>query len=408
VAIRILERVRPVELAVDREPDRVLVRAGADVAQRFARGRVDAEAKDLAAVVRRRRRDVPPELPAVDHRRVDVELESRALDRRQVTEHREARGARRRRDRLADDRVVRLLVVIGEVEVHAAAEDARLEATLPFRRPLGPQVRVAQGVRNEARRVGAGGVPLRTDGDVRGRRVVGLQSDRATGLYTRRAVRGAQAEVVQPILVREEALIRDHPRQAGLRIQDVLEVGAEGAVLVGPRRDDEEHPIAVRRLLLRVETERLVDRLKRIPAALRGGLTDVLRARGQVGASAVDGVVLLVRVVRAERRLEVEVGARVPGVVVDDLRREVAEVVLRGADRSLTLRAGIGAFIEPADVVAVDVRQVETDRPVVLHPVERAPGRIARPDEALRASLVVDLENLGGTEAAVTVAILTE
>src|SRR6185437_11843007 len=169
-----------------------------------------------------------------------------------------------------------------------------------------------------------------------------------------------------------------------------------------------EHPIAVRRLLLRVETERLVDRLKRIPAALRGGLTDVLRARGQVGASAVDGVVLLVRVVRAERRLEVEVGARVPGVVVDDLRREVAEVVLRGADRSLTLRAGIGALIEPADVVTVDVRQIETDGAVVLHPVEWPPGRIARPNEALRASLVVDLEDLRGAEAAVTVAILAE
>ena len=107
--------------------DRVARRAGADRRHRLA-ARIDAERQNLVAVVRCRDGDVPAERPAVDDRRVDRELEPEfEIDARFFSTD-VAAGARRRGDRQADQRVVRLLVVVREVDVHAVGEHAALEA----------------------------------------------------------------------------------------------------------------------------------------------------------------------------------------------------------------------------------------------------------------------------------------
>src|SRR5262249_58437546 len=101
----------------------------------------------------------------------------------------------------------------------------------------------------------------------------------------RRAVRRADAERVEEVDVGEEALVGEHPRQTGLRIEDVLEVRSERAVLVLARGDDQEHPVAERRLLLRVDAEGLFDALQLVASVARRGLADVLCARRQVLAA---------------------------------------------------------------------------------------------------------------------------
>src|SRR6185436_3315615 len=121
----------------------------------------------------------------------------------------------RQRDRARDDRVLRLLVVIRKLECRAAVEQRRVKACLELARVLGAEVDIAESAELDARLV-----------DTRDRRRGGLEearSGRRIRLHTGRAVRGPQAEGAQPVVVREERLIRDQPREADARIKDALE-----------------------------------------------------------------------------------------------------------------------------------------------------------------------------------------
>src|SRR6185312_6256289 len=88
----------------------------------------------------------------------------------------------------------------------------------------------------------------------------------------------AVAKLVEPRVVREERLVGHQPRDARLRIEDVLEVRTERAVLVGARCHGEEEPVAQRCLLLRVDAERLGCRRLPIVGALAGGRANGGRA----------------------------------------------------------------------------------------------------------------------------------
>src|SRR5262249_33713404 len=99
------------------------------------------------------------------------------------------------------------------------------------------------------------------------------QRGRRTRLHARRTVRATQAELIQEVEFREERLVGDDVREAPLRIDDALELRAEGAVLVRARSDREEHAIAERCLLLDVVAERFVGARQRAAGALHRALS---------------------------------------------------------------------------------------------------------------------------------------
>src|SRR6185312_856189 len=86
----------------------------------------------------------------------------------------------------------------------------------------------------------------------------------------------------------------------------------------------EEETIAQRRLLLEIVAERLVGRRQRRAGRRDGGLRHRLAAWRKLRTGRVRRLAFLVRVVGAERRLEVEVRLRLPRGVARELHREVA------------------------------------------------------------------------------------
>ena len=152
VAVRVGEVIRPQEQAVHREPDRVARAPGADRLVGIPR-RVDAEREHLVAVVRGRDGHVPPEPARIDERGVDLRLVARVLHGAEVRANARRRRRRRRGDGERDQRVLRLLVVVGEVDVHAIAQHARLEPALELTRRLRLEVRVAERAFDQTWRV---------------------------------------------------------------------------------------------------------------------------------------------------------------------------------------------------------------------------------------------------------------
>src|SRR5262249_3060160 len=161
------------------------------------------------------------------------------------------------------------------------------------------------------------------------RRLERLERDRTARLDARCAVRAAEPQLVQEVDVREEALVGDDVRDARLRIKDALELCAERAVLIRADRANEAEAVTEGGLLLRVNTEGLVHRLKRVASGLHRRLPDRLSARRQIRSGRVHAVVLDVRIVEAEGRLEIRRRRGLPGGIAHELRGEVAEVRVR-------------------------------------------------------------------------------
>ena len=88
--------------------------------------------------------DVEPNIAPVDDLRVEQRLEPGVQHRAEIRFDRAHRRARARRKRLIDQRVLTQLVVVRELEIHAAAHPSRVEARLELRRLFRTQIGVAE------------------------------------------------------------------------------------------------------------------------------------------------------------------------------------------------------------------------------------------------------------------------
>src|SRR6478672_714523 len=97
-------------------------------------------------------------------------------------------------------------------------------------------------------------------------------------------------------------------------------------------------------------------------------------ARGERSTLVERLIVLEVRVLRSDRRFEVDRRTELPGRRAGDFRREVpAAVVLRVHVADARRRALVRALVQTADMELVLARPVDTDGAFVLHPGERTP-----------------------------------
>src|SRR5690606_12686856 len=90
------------------------------------------------------------------------------------------------------------------------------------------------------------------------RRPVRLHRREDVGLLTSLTPRGPQLQGRDQGRVREERLYGDDPRGADLRIDDEVEIGTEGAVVVAPHRAGQEQPVLPGNLFLDVDAQGLV------------------------------------------------------------------------------------------------------------------------------------------------------
>src|SRR5437667_3700056 len=151
----------------------------------------------------------------------------------------------RRRDLAQQNLIRRPLAVIRELESQPVVPEARVEAELDLLAPLRPQIRVSDVLRRDRGQVarpGRGGVGGH-------RRVVRWGPTRLSVCRP------------QPHLIEErglpERLLADHPARTRLGVVHAVEVGAEGALVVGAEAGGEKQAIAPGHLLLAVEAEAL-------------------------------------------------------------------------------------------------------------------------------------------------------
>src|SRR2546425_691460 len=149
----------------------------------------------------------------------------------------------RRGDLAQQDLIRRPLAVIRELESQPVVPEARVEAELDLLAPLRPQIRVSDVLRRDrgqVARTGRGGVGGH-------RRVVRWGPTRLSVCRP------------QPHLIEErglpERLLADHPARTRLGVVHAVEVGAEGALVVGAEAGGEKQAIAPGHLLLAVEAE---------------------------------------------------------------------------------------------------------------------------------------------------------
>src|SRR5882762_3843048 len=94
-------------------------------------------------------------------------------------------------------------------------QERQVEPALELRRALGLERVVAEGREDDTRRIGAALARVhsveRADGILR------------AGLDARGAVRAAEAELIEPARLGEEALVGDDVREARLGVDDTLE-----------------------------------------------------------------------------------------------------------------------------------------------------------------------------------------
>ena len=133
--------------------------------------------------------------------------------------------------------------------------EAGVEANLVLLRKLRLEIQVADTADGEARHRRGFRRPLSKRDGRRREKANGVAE---VGALTALAVRRAQPERRYDVLLREEAFLADHPREAGGGIHDAAEVLAEGAVLIGAHRASDEQPFAPCELLLDVRPGGLV------------------------------------------------------------------------------------------------------------------------------------------------------
>src|SRR6516162_8871266 len=93
---------------------------------------------------------VPAEASRLVQRRGDLRLEARVLDRAKVRPHRGRRRRRRWRDGQADERILRLLRVIRQLEIELVLPESRVESALELAGRLGLEVGIAERALREA------------------------------------------------------------------------------------------------------------------------------------------------------------------------------------------------------------------------------------------------------------------
>ena len=392
-----------VPLAVERQPHALLRRGARANYPRQIRGRIEPEIDPLVVVVRGVHGHVPREPRAVEQLEVDQHLMSPVLRGSDVLEQRGDGGTDGRGYRNGDQRVRRLLVVIGVVKMDAAAEQVGLESHLRLGGRLGLEVGIGLLRGEESGDVRASlRVHLRHAHGGGGER---LERGRGTGLHAVRAVRAAEAQRIEPVVLGKEPFFRHKPRHARLGIHDLQEIGAEGAVLVLACRNGKEEPVAKGDLLLRVVAQCLdgrglcgTVRHERRGRAERGG-TD-----RQAATRRVQRVGFCIGVIRTNGRLEVGPRAWLPCTGAGQLRREVALVVtIVGHVAAPRRGARIGALVQLADVKAVEAEQVDTHRAFILHPGERTPAGLRAAGEALDVGAGDVLHDGAGRERVVIV-----
>ena len=237
--------------------------------------------------------DVPVQVPGEvgrPHRLAPhVELDPEVPDRAGVNEHRvgEATGGR---DVLRQDRVVRRLAIVGEVDADAIVQGAGLEAQLGAAAYLRAEVCVADELRRQHAAIArAGG------------RGVGLQRCEVVGLLARFAERPTQPHLVEPMEM-PPRLFADHPAAAHLGIDLVAHLGAEGAVAVDAHCSGDEQAVVPGELLLHVPAQRVVlDQVLAGHGARRGRHGGEPRRR-EVLAIGLGGIAQPVVVLAAGRR----------------------------------------------------------------------------------------------------------
>ncbi len=393
VTVVVVERVVAVPLTVHRVARPLLGGAADSDEARRAAHRVDPEVDHLVGVVRGVEGDVPAEGRYVDEPRVDLQLVARVLRRADVLQQSEIRRRGRRRDRDADQRVLRLLVVVGVFHAHPVVEQLGVEAALVLRRSLGLELGVAGVVRDERGKILAHDGAVSRHAHARG--VVRGQGGGGSRLHAAGAVGGAQTELIHPRGLREERFIRRQPGYARLGIEYALEFGAERAVLVGAHRGREEELVVHRDLFLDVETERLHGRgLKLRIDVARGRLIHPASTRRQRMTAGLQLIVFVDRIVGTDRRSETHPLLRVPGGCADQPRGVVADVrlvVLHVAGGEVLERR---TFSDPAHGEVVDVRGIHSDGGVVLHPRERPPRGVRAGREPLQVLLAYRLHDV--------------
>src|SRR5690606_13235882 len=100
-----------------------------------------AELEDLVVQRCVREAEVDPDVVTVEYREARVQLRARVLDAAEVVPERLGQPQRAGEAAL-NERILRPLVEVGEVEPDAAIEEADLEAGFPLRRLLGLQVQI--------------------------------------------------------------------------------------------------------------------------------------------------------------------------------------------------------------------------------------------------------------------------
>ena len=278
---------------------------------------------------------VPGEVAFPDRLGADVQLDTPVPDGAGVDEL-EVREAAGRRHVARQDRVVRRLVVEGEVDADAIVQGARLEAELGAAAHLGAEVGVADELRRQDPEVvGAG------------RRPVGLQRGKVVGLLPRFAERPADPHLVEPADV-PPRLLADHPAAADLGIDLVAHVRAESAVAIDAHRPGDEQAVLPRELLLHVTAERVV-----LGEVLGGHDSSRGRHGGEAGCREaltvqVRGVsqpVVVLTARRGDRTQSFRDREVDSGVVVDGARRGIAStlvLVARRGGRIEVLREAVG------------------------------------------------------------------
>src|SRR5690606_14591205 len=194
-----------------------------------------------------REAEVDPDVLTVEYREARVQLRARVLDAAEVVPERLGQPQRAGEAAL-NERVLRPLVEVGEVEPDAAIEEADLEAGFPLRRLFGLEIRIPGGRERDARLIVA------TRGDHH--RVVERQRVAEARSEPRSAPRRTNPQSVQPARAREPLFLTDDPGQAGRGVENEPEIRTEGAVVVAADAESEEDAVAPGELLLQVRADR--------------------------------------------------------------------------------------------------------------------------------------------------------
>ena len=343
---RALERISGSERDLARHDDAVAVRVAVRVwaipqtEQRIADDVARAlrlrelhrpDVDELILDVRAAQSRVPREHSALEHVRVDRHFVSLVVDASEVHPLRPGARARRRRQRLLEQLVLRDLREVGDLDVHAIVEHAEVESTFVLGGDFGLELEIAELLEHEARRLAAG-ARIRERAEERDRR------GRA-GRKARLSNGSAQTESVGEGELREPRLIRHYIRDVRARIHRVLLSLAERAVLVDARTDGSEQLVAIVQLFLREAARRRVLRgRRRGEALLRRGRRR--RADAEAVAFAEERVDAALEVLAADRRDRRQRVGEMPRALAANRRGVLQRVRAIDVDAGVALRRG--------------------------------------------------------------------